>query len=561
MNHSISKSIESPIRRVAKLLSCLCLIGVSVGAFAEIPSELKRGMIYYEIQSGNALKALSLMDEDFERDHPVLYASALQGFGIDEATIKILDRLADTEPKLSERQYFQLGKLEYQAGRCIPALKTFKKIKNKLHLGEKQEWGFYRASCFIELGSPARAAQILTSRLLSGLWISHAYYNLAMSYAEKNSNKTKAIVSLKVAESVNAGKTPQEKELNDQINIVAGQLYLKDGQPDKAIDVLNRVFLDSSVSALALYFRGVAYLEQGDFRAATQSWASVKKYHLIEQGVKESLLAIPFAYERGGYIGQALEAYTSARDDFTRELSTLNKIEDLIKQHGVRDVFLDEDKIEGLEWFLSSSVAANTVKAAYFKHLMRDDGIYELVKLYSELKVLSTSLSYWKEQLGVFQNALKKKQKSFVKRSKSFNVKKVESQIRELEERVAELLKNKTPQSRLSKEYFSLDTLNDRLQSVRGSIKGGDKPIKQQLSSAKSLKQSIGKSEKSLQAFKASLEEELSSLVLERMKALKQELIFSNERSEQGLTHILETVAEMNNKKRKQGRLKDGLYQ
>lgn len=521
-------------------------------------------MLYYEIESGNALGALSLMDEQFKNENPVLYARALQSFNVNSEALTLLDKIENTKPALSERDYFHIGALEYKFDRCIPALKALKKAKNKLSQEEKQEQAYYRSNCFIKLGSSPRAAQIL-SKLLNGLWISHAYYNLAMDYAANN-KKTKALVSLKVAESLNAGQLDTEKELNDRINVTAGHLYLNDGQYDKAINVLNRVYIDSSVSAQALYLKGVAQLENGNFRAATQSWSGVRKNHLIEPGVKESLLAIPFAYERAGYTSQALESYSNARTLFTDELTTIEKIESLIKKRGVIPTFLEGGQLEGLEWFLTDNSAKNTVRGAYYNFFMGDNEIYRHVELLAELEVLSASMGYWSSQLAVFNKALKSKQRSFIKKSKSFKQKVVETKIADFEKRLQQLSKSTTSvtsNAQGSEEVIQqrMLSLKDRLKSVSNSIRQGKSKISIQLGDNKSLQKQVGRSKKKLKQVMALVEKDAAKLILEKIKALKIELVFSQERADQGLTHVLETIAELDSRKRKKRTLKDGRYQ
>lgn len=549
-----------------KTILTLVLVLATRQVNASMPDELYRGMVQYEIESGNSLRALSLMDEKFKRREPVSYASALQGLNIHILTTELLDAIDLKDKSLSESDYFNIGKAQYREDRCIHALKAFKNLKNKLGLEQKQEWAYYRANCFIKLGSNARAAQVLSSDLLSGTWIAYAYYNLAIAYAEASTNKRKAIAVLLIAESLNEGKTAEERELNDKIHLAAGRLYLEEGQVNKAIESFNKVQLDSPSSAAALYLRGVSHLEANDFRAATQSWTAVKSYSLLQQGVAESFLAIPFAYERSGYVMQAMESYAAASSVFSEELETIDKVEALIKKHGANKVFFQREVLKGLEWFLSKDVATNTLRASYYSYLMAEPEIFRQVELYMELKTLKESMGYWQDQLAVLGSALNKKSKDFNKTKKSLNFNKVQARLRDLEKREQQL-KNKAlamPNSsslKLDEIPPQMTSIGERIDKLKARVKQGKGIISDQIQQKKRLGTRITKAQKKLDKLMDKLEDSISEKMLLKLKEIRIELTFNYERAEQGLVHILETAAEISNRKRQKRKLNDGLYQ
>ncbi len=544
------------------LLLLLLNSGLSVAA-RTMPDELYEGWARFQVESGRYLDALVIMDEVYQNDQAVTYAAALKGFNLAATLAPVLEALSPNKAELSPYEWFTLGKVFYHSDECIPALKSFKRLKNRLSLEDKQEWAFYRANCFIKLGSDTRAAQVL-SDILSGQWISHAYYNLAMSYAAGSTSKTKALVALRVASSLNQSTTLVERELNDRVNYAAGSLLLGEGQPDRAIEFFKNVHLDSMIAPQALYLNGVAQLEINDFRSATQSWYAVKKHALIKQGVAESLLAIPYAYERGGYVSQAIESYVEASDYFEKELDTIAKISSLLPKHGFRQVLIEEDGLEGLEWFLTKDVARNTIRAAYYTYLVEDQEIYGQVELMEELGLLQDSLKYWKTQLEVFAKSLGAKKKSFSALSRGFDVKAYQRRIRQLtgEYKALDVPVRQKPgmQESLGWQRIadSVQSLDARLSKLLKAKEQGKEALAAKLKKVKALQDSVGQKERALSSLIKDVDKNLVALSSQRLEKLRKDTLGHFERSEQGLIHILQTIAE--SKQARTNRL-DGRYQ
>jgi len=532
-------------------LVCLMLFASVRSDASDLPDELYRGMVQFQLDSGNHFDALVYMDQTYIENDPLSYAAALNGFNMDGSVASIMDVIRSQKKELGSNELFRLGQIEYDSGNCIPALKAFKQLKNKLGLEKKQEWAFYRASCFIKLGSDTRAAQVL-SDILSGIWISHAYYNLAMSYAETNSVKTKALVALRVAASLNEGESKAEQELNDRIHFAAGAIYLNEGKPDFATDFFKKVHLDSDTAPQALYLNGVAQLELNDFRSATQSWFSVKKYPVIHTGVAESLLAIPYAYERSGYVSQALEAYLEASTTFEKELQTIDKVSQSLKKHGFRRVLIEEDQLEGLEWFLAKDVARNTQRAAYYSYLAEDAGVYDSIELMLEMIMLRDSLQFWSSQLDVYQRSLKTKSQTFSQQSARFKPQSVNRKIAEFRKRAnalndaSELSAPLARQLQIDRLPASVSALESRLKNLEQKIKRGRGRLDAQLAESAALKKRIQGKAVVLDGLIEELNDHITLKALERMAGLKQHMQANFERSEQGLVHILESIAESN---------------
>ncbi|MFT6906269.1 MAG: hypothetical protein ACJAS1_002934 [Oleiphilaceae bacterium] len=542
------------------------LLSVSFNGSAKIqtiPDELYNGIIQFELYSGRYFDALVLMDESYQKSHLVDYLTALQGFNITRDLPQLIKKVKKNKG-LNDSDYYKVGRIEYFQENCLPALKAFKKIQNNSSLDEKEPWSFYRANCFIKLGSNVRAGQALND-VLGGIWAAYAYYNLAISYAETSRDNTRALGALYIAESLNTGQSKEAKSLSDRINLVAGKLYLDAKKYDSAIQFFKKVHLDSESTPAGLYLTGLAYLESGDFRAATQTWHSLKTYPIVNQNVAEGYLAIPFAFERSGYISQTIESYLDASNTFEAELEKITKIDALLVKHGAAKIFIEDSTLEGLEWFLAKDVIKNTMRAVYYQYLMQNEALYDQVRLYSELKMLLNSLEFWTSQLVVFDESLSKKKKSFKQERSMFDAPNVLSKINVQKSKIDTVVSQPGMTSSLSSNLQldvlknSIEVLKIRLVSLQEKVQKGEALLNKQLNESKALNQTIQNIQKRLSLLISKLDDELTKSLRKRLSTLKSTMISNFERSEQGRIHLFEDMAE--SKQMKKRNLLDGRYQ
>ena len=539
------------------------LLGSMYTNARNMPDELYQGMIQFELDSGRYFDALALMDDKYKKSNGIEYLTALQGFNINH-DLPDLIKNAKAQKQLTDADYYKLGRSEYLSVDCLAALKLFKNIQNNLPLDLKEPLAFYRANCFIKLGSNVRAAQSLTG-MMGGIWVAYAYYNLAVSYAAGSRDKTKALVALRVAESLNTGASKEAKSLNDKINLVAGKLYLESDKKDSAVQFFKKVYLNSDSTPAALYLNGLAQLELGDFRSATQAWHSLKPYPLINQSVSEALLAIPFAFERSGYISQTIEAYLEASNTFEAEIQKIDKIDGLLEKYGAVKIFIDDSEIEGLEWFLAKDIVKNTARATYYQFLVQDYGFYDQVQLFEELSFLQTALDFWASQLQVFEQSIKSKMSSFRNKQSRFSSTELKREIDAQKGQIDSLGKQsgmtQTLASNLDIDQMqkSVEDLKGRLDRLQQKIKQGERSLNDQLDEAKLLDKQISAVQKELKKVISALSKEITLSARSRLSVLRKVMVSNFERSEQGLIHIFEEIAESKQMKRRN--LLDGRYQ
>jgi len=397
----------------------LAVLMPSLGVAKEqLPAHIAKGVMLFELHKGNHFDAIIRSPESSNEQNTLDLAYSLSEFGLNDQAAQFYNQLQSSrtaETKVIAN--FQLGKAAYNRGEWAKALEWFNKPKSQLSKAVLSELHYYQANAYIKLEQYTKAAAIL-GKMKEGAWASYAYYNLGIAYSEIDSEPTRAIISLRVADALNTKKTAPLAELKDQTLLAAGYLSIQAEDYEKALIFLNQVRVDSDLASKALYMHGVANSSQERYRSAIQSWYRVKKYPLINPGVADAFLAIPFAYDKEGYSSKAISSYLEAISVFDKESRNIDKIIAAVSENGARSTFFGKSALDDLEWFLSDSIATNTPKVAYLKYIMADNQLHQLAKQSIELAFLYENLSLWEHNLSVYDEMLKQRISGYYQRIK-----------------------------------------------------------------------------------------------------------------------------------------------
>ncbi len=411
---------------LALLFSLPCLANSSNG---QLPDRLATGMMLFELYQENYLNAVVRMPNVSDEEVSLDFAHSLAEFGLLSDAQQRYHQLVKNGSETSKGvAFFRLGKMSYADGEWSAALEWLGKAERLVSGELLPELRYYQSSAYVKLKKYSIAAEIL-GKMQEGAWAAYAYYNLAMAYSEIDSEPTRSIISLRVASALNKKDSGPLVELNDQALLAAGYLSVKAEDYAKAISFLNQIRVESDTASKALYMHGVANANQEYYRAAIQSWYRVKKYPLINSGVADAFLAIPYAYDKEGYTSKAITSYLEAISVFDKETRNIEKIINTVTENGARGAFFERSSLDDLEWFLSDSIATNTPKVAYLKFIMSDSRLHQLVKQTMELESLFQNLTKWKYNLSVYENMLDERVNGYYRRITSADTKKKQQQI------------------------------------------------------------------------------------------------------------------------------------
>lgn len=370
-------------------------------AAATIPEDLQRGLELYHLAQGEGFRVL--LDSDFTSPEGELNkANAYLNFNLVDDAKRIFTALSEnTDGSIAIRAQKGLADVLYSQNEWVAAEKAYRALLNQYEKDERSQIGYRIIDCMIRQGRSDEAAK-QAAKLPEGIWAGYAYYNLGVSYIGESVDPAKSLVAFRVADALNDKKTPGSLFLQDEINFTAGYLSLNSGDADRALTFLDKVRTKQYSTPKALYMRGVAQSQKGDYRNAIQSWYRVKKFPLIQEGVSEAFLAMPYAYEKSGYISKAASSLLEATSVFEKEVITTDKIVKTVKDIGFLNAFFRHSELDDLEWFLSDSVVTNTPKVAYLNAFMEVPGVFEQVRLLKEIDQLETYLKVRRGDIKVF---------------------------------------------------------------------------------------------------------------------------------------------------------------
>lgn len=467
---------------LALMLSLPCLANTSN---SQLPDRLATGLMLFELYQDNYLNAVVRMPKVSDDQVSLDYALSLGEFGLlSDAQQRYHQLVKDGSEKSKGVAFFRLGKMAYAEGEWGAALEWLGKAERLVGGELLPELRYYQSGAFIKLKKYSIAAEIL-GKMQDGAWAAYAYYNLAMAYSEIDSEPTRSIISLRVASALNKKDSGPLVELNDQALLAAGYLSIKAEDFAKAITFLNQIRVESDMASKALYMHGVANASQEYYRAAIQSWYRVKKYPLINSGVADAFLAIPYAYDKEGYTSKAITSYLEAISVFDKETRNIEKIINTVTENGARGAFFEKSSLDDLEWFLSDSIATNTPKVAYLKFIMSDSRLHQLVKQSMELESLFQNLTEWKYNLSVYENMLEERVNGYYRRITSADTKKKKQQI----ERIASHAKS------LKKQLIDAEKQQDLLGVAAGKTLSRFQRIEDLSSRSDNLKSNVASAE------------------------------------------------------------------
>ncbi len=277
-------------------------------------------------------------------------------------------------------------------------------------------------------GDAESAGKILAT-MDEGYWSAVGYLNLSADYARNDLKPSRALVALRVALAMADKDADAQRRtaLRSRILLRAGYLAYTSSDYEKAIGFLEKIPLDSYKTPQALYLHGLALAEQGNHRAAMQSWHRAKKYPLAYPGVAYAWIGMGRGYDLAGYLGQAGEAYLAANAAYEGERVTLRALSSQIEEQGAFKALVLDARSQSagtagstvagvgkttlgspkVEWFLADSRTLAQPRMAYLLTLMEQPAAQLAVDRVADLAQMAVDLQRNTHDLGVFITAIK----------------------------------------------------------------------------------------------------------------------------------------------------------
>lgn len=481
----------SAIRGFFRLGLCCLVLGVSLwvraegGDAEEIPGDLAYRWAMFHYYQGDDLRALARFPENTSvlpvEERMQLHETQAR-FGLEAAARAGFQQIMrDFDGNISAKAAFELGKLEYLANQNEAALAAFGRI-NQLDRKLLPIYQRYHSAALLKQGDVNRAAT-LVSKMDEGLWAGYAYYNIARKYTEKDTNASRPLLALRVAEALNVDLkgtelSPAQADLSDRIFLASGMLALEDGDYDKARSFLDKILIDGAAAPEGLYLYGLSYFKQGQYRDAIQSWYRVKKYPLSNKGVSQAYSGISYAFLKSGNKVNAIESYLESIAVHEQEIRTLEEMQSTIRSIGFNNSMLKKSKLDNLDTVLGESVNTNTPKAAYLNYFAQIPEFYALMEDSVFTERTSEYLKQRVKDLSIFKHMLSERINGFTDATRKINAGKFRKVVSSAKVSIKEIdsKKNKAIEDedflllasgQVQQQVAKVESLKDRALSIR----------------------------------------------------------------------------------------------
>jgi tetratricopeptide (TPR) repeat protein len=409
--------------------------------------DLRYGVTLYHYYQQDYLSALAELMVADSRDgiqghgnNPELIAGGISlSFGMQNHAESVFNAILKDESRpqyARDAAWFYLGKLQYLRSDFEGAARSFENISNKASANLQAQVSALKINIAIRQNNftGLNLKSLNQKKLLA--WSPYATYNLGSAYA-RNGNFEQAefyFNELNDLESEESALTKKELwALQDKAATAMGYTFLAQKKYDLAVKQFTRVRLDTHLSHQALLGLGWAYLSQQQYEAALSPWQLLSQRSLSLPAAQESILALPFAYEKLQSPGDALAAYQEAESRFTQEIQFIREMRQTLTEGELLTLIggpaltakeLQEEwektknqpgisaaiAAEGEHWLKLESHSIIKTRSAYLSELFSQSRFQTRVLDIRDLLHLQQVMQNWQPKLTLYKELLVDKQ-------------------------------------------------------------------------------------------------------------------------------------------------------
>lgn len=455
-------------QRIALAATGAFCVALAAGASEEVErplvgtpqpvKDLHWGDVLFYFYQDDFLQALTRLGaaQDFNRlTHHTVEAELLKGglylsLGQHEEAGRIFRKLLNDNVPLDvrNRAWFYLAKVWYQRNYLQEAADALASIRGALPGDLEPERHLLEAQVLMYLGRYDDAVRALERWQPGGkrldAWSAYARFNIGVAFVR--TGRIDDAARLLDAVGQISPQTEELAALRDKANLALGFAWLKDGKPNEAKAVLQRVRLRGPQSNKALLGVGWADAAERRFTKALVPWLELRDRKLLDAAVQEAHLAIPYAYAQLDATRQAVEQYTRAVEAFEQESRRIDQSIAAIREGRLLDAIIENDPADKVGWYWQLQNLPDAPETRYLYHLLASHEFQEGLKNYRDLKLMQRNLASWELSLTAFEDMVDTRRQAFEQRTPMLqqvldrvDLDGLEAQQRELELRVDEI--------------------------------------------------------------------------------------------------------------------------
>lgn len=373
-------------------------------------------------------------------DNPELIAGGVSlAFGMQRHAESVFNQILQDERRpqsVRDAAWFYLGKLHYTRGDWAAAEQSFARVSGEFKPALRAQMQALLINIRIRNKNFADLTVDNVEDEKLRTWNPYALYNLGAANAREGNFKTAQEFFNELAEVDIAEQPLRRREqwaLQDKAYTALGYSYLAEKKYAAAIREFTKVRLEGVFANQALLGYGWAAVAQEQYVEALKPWQLLRTRSLMYPAVQESLLALPYAYEKLGAQGEAVNAYQAAEELLAREIQlirdmratltegellTLIGSEPLSSEDAKKILHADkaDDAVtavvtdDGQNWLKLDNTSIIKTRSAYLNELFAKNAFQTAVLELRDLLRLQKLLQNWQPKLIAYNDLLIDKQ-------------------------------------------------------------------------------------------------------------------------------------------------------
>ena len=437
---------------VLRYFLMLAAVAISPADAKEKPktsvADLRYGVALYHYYQQDYIAALAeLMVADTRDgiqghgDNPELIAGGVSlAFGMQHHAEGVFNQILQDERRpqsVRDAAWFYLGKLHYSRGDWAAAEQSFARVSLEFKPSLRAQMQALQINIRIRNKNYTDLTLDNIDRDELRSWSPYTFYNLGAAHAREGNFASaqqffNELIDIDVVD--NPVRRKEQWALQDKAYTAMGYSYLAEKKYAAAIREFTKVRLDGVFANQALLGYGWAAVAQEEYDEALRPWQLLRARSLMYPAVQESLLALPFAYEKLGAQGEAVNAYQSAEELLAREINLIRDMRatltegELLTLIGSEPLSAEDAKKvlrgddaeagaltavvtdDGQNWLKLDTTSIIKTRSAYLNELFAKNTFQTAVLDLRDLLRLQTLLQNWLPKLDAYRELLLQKQ-------------------------------------------------------------------------------------------------------------------------------------------------------
>lgn len=348
--------------------------------------------ILSQVMKAQKLKALGAYAIDTQLFKGQLYLE--KGLHVEAGEIfKNIINNNKTAAKLRNEARFYLGKSYYHLGKNKEALAFLSTIREPISKNVRAEMQHLHSLILMSQGEYKKAAQYLRKNwwMAPENWDIYARLNLGVALIHSGDAESGIDLIKKIGKK--HFKDAEAKSLVDKANQSLGYLFLNQNEAEKARTYLEKVSLNGAYSNLALLGAGWASARLKQYNQAIVPWMELQKKDMRDIPVQESMLTVPYAFEKMGLLKKSVRFYQKSVKAYEKEQAELISSISALNSNQLKNELFKLKVTSDEAWLESIDNASATKSLRYIKQLIEDGVLFNFLLNFREAKFLKNNAS------------------------------------------------------------------------------------------------------------------------------------------------------------------------